>query len=320
MSQSIKLNTGQELPRIGLGTWQANPGEVGKAVTHAVENCGYRHIDCASVYLNEDEIGDSFKDLFDRGVVKREELFITSKIYNPYHRREHVRDMCLKSLKDLNLKYLDLYLIHWPIAYKFVPYDKEKRGFDKGYDPNIGNTPSADKFDSVPISETWGAMEALVEEGLVKAIGVSNFTCALVQDLLTYCKIKPALNQMENHPFLQQTPLVKYCQNNGLTVGAFSTLGTPGFAGENKPSILADPTICEIAQKHNRNTAQIALRWQIQRGNVAIVKSVTPARIESNIQIFDFELDKEDMDKIASIDRKYRFMTPESWYDIPIFD
>eukprot|EP01101_Sappina_pedata_P011388 TRINITY_DN7664_c0_g1_i1.p1 TRINITY_DN7664_c0_g1~~TRINITY_DN7664_c0_g1_i1.p1 ORF type:complete len:322 (+),score=153.32 TRINITY_DN7664_c0_g1_i1:30-995(+) len=320
MSSNVaKLHTGQELPQIGLGTWQAKPGEVGKAVAHAIEHCGYRHIDCASVYLNEDEIGDTFADLFKRGVVQRKDLFITSKLYNPYHRREHVRDMCLKTLKDLGLEYLDLYLIHWPVAFKFVPYDKERRGFDKSYDPNLGNLSAADKFDSVPIRETWEAMEALVEEGLVKAIGVSNFASALIHDLLTYAKIKPAVNQVENHPYLQQGPLVKYCQSKGIVIEAYSPLGTPGVKGASEPTVLEDPILNELAKKYSRSVAQIALRWQIQRGVVALPKSVTPSRIQENFSVSDFELSQEDFDKITSIDRKYRFLNPDDWYQVPLF-
>jgi diketogulonate reductase-like aldo/keto reductase len=264
--------------------------------------------------------------------VKRSDLFITSKLNNPYHRATDVKDHLLKSLKDLNVEYLDLWLMHWPFAYAYLPYDKNKRGYDKDYDPvdlkgvdlstNKSPTKGGKQFAKVPIQETWHAMEECYRQGLVKSIGVANFTCALVYDMLTYAQIKPAVIQIENHPYLQQTSLVKFCQREGLVVEAYSPLGTPGFSQQkkNEPLVLGDPIICNIANTHSKTPAQICLRWQFQRGVVVLPKSVTSDRLKQNIDIFEFELSEDEMNQISTIDKRHHFLNPDQWHGIPLFD
>jgi len=325
MATNVTLNTGAKLPQVGLGTWQAKKGEVSAAVKHAIEVSGYRHIDCASNYLNEDEIGDTLTDLFKRGVVKREDLFLTSKLNNPYHHREHVKPHLQKTLKDLNVEYLDLWLMHWPVAFAYVPYDQEKRGFADDYDPNGCSKVDLSKYGgsridrTVTIRETWEAMEECYNAGLVKAIGISNFNSGLIHDLLTYAKVKPAVLQVELHPYLQQNQLVAYCQKEGIAVEGYSPLGTSGFKKENEPSVLQDSVLNEIGKKHNKSSAQVALRWAVQRGTVALPKSVNADRVTQNFQVFDFKLTDEEMESIKNIDKGYRFLRPFDWYGIPLF-
>src|SRR3989344_3568770 len=179
---SISLNTGASMPLIGLGTWQAAPNKVGQAVAYALRDCGYRHIDCAAIYGNEKEIGESFHAVFHGGVVKREDVFVTSKLWNNAHRKEMVRKACEQTLRDLQLEYLDLYLMHWGMASS--PEGEEAMDAE-------GNL----IMDKVSIRETREAMEKLVEDGLAKAIGVSNFTAPMILDLLSYAHTKPAMNQ-----------------------------------------------------------------------------------------------------------------------------
>jgi len=298
---------------LGLGTWKSEKGEVEKSLVSAID-IGYRHIDGASNYLNEAEIGDALSSLFEKGVVKREDLFITSKLNNPYHHKEHVRDHLLKTLKDLKLEYLDLWLMHWPVAFAYVPYDQNRRGFADDYDPN---TPKIDN--TVSVQETWRAMEEVYNEGLVRAIGVANFSGSILHDLLTYAKVKPAVNQVELHPYLQQTELVKYCHDNDIVVEAYSPLGTPGFKKENAPTVLEDSTLVEIGKKYGKTSAQVSLRWALQRGTIPLPKSVNPERLRQNFSVFDFSLSEEDMKKIKSIDKNYRYLQPFDWYGIPLF-
>lgn len=306
-------------------TWRSGRGQVGAAVEAAIR-AGYRHIDCASNYLNEDEVGDTLTRLIADGVVRREELFITGKLNNPYHHRADVRPHLEKTLKDLNLAYLDLYLMHWPVAFAYVPYDPNRRGYDADYDPDgctkIDLTPyGGTKIDStVSIRETWEAMEQLVDAGLVKAIGVSNFTAPLIHDLLTYARIKPAVNQVELHPFLQQPALVAYCQRLGICVSGYSPLGTNDFRKPHEPSVLADPHIAQIAAAHGKSPAQVALRWATQRNVVVLPKSVHPARIAENIAIFDFQLTPAEMGTMKTLDRNYHYLRPNDWYGIPLFE
>jgi len=324
MAETVTLANGAKIPQIGLGTWKAKIGEVGKAVKTAIE-CGYRHIDCASNYLNEDEIGDTITDLIKSGTVKREDLFITGKLNNPYHHKEHVRPHLLKTLKDLNIEYIDLYLIHWPVAFAYVPFDPNRRGFDDDYDPNdckkVDLTPyGGTKIDrTVSIRETWEAMEEIQREGLARSIGVSNFSASLIHDLLTYAKIKPAVNQIELHPYLQHEKLVKYCRSQNILVEAYSPLGTSDFKGKDEPTVLEDQKLKEIGDRHGKSVAAVTLRWIVQRGLVTVPKSVNPQRIAANLHVFDFSLTDQEMKEISLLDRNYHFLRPEDWYGIPIF-
>ncbi|EGB11652.1 hypothetical protein AURANDRAFT_59872 [Aureococcus anophagefferens] len=291
---SIVLNNGDSMPIIGLGTWQAPKGEVGAAVRVAIEN-GYRHVDCAACYGNEAEIGEVFADLFARGVVKREELFVTSKLWNSEHAPKDVRPACEKTLKDLRLDYLDLYLIHWP------------QNFAKEVEGNCSfprNDDGSMRYDVETTSaETWSAMEALVDAKLCKAIGLSNFNSKQIEDLLTTCRIKPANLQVEVHPYFSQAPLAGFCHAKGISLTAYSPLGTG--ATIDGMTVVGNPVLAAIGEAHGKSAAQVAIAWLAQRGLVVIPKSVTAARVVANRDV-DFALTPEDMAKVDGLNKDFR--------------
>ncbi|XP_051866768.1 aldo-keto reductase family 1 member A1-B isoform X1 [Pristis pectinata] len=299
-SDYVLLNTGQKMPLIGLGTWKSGPGEVKTAILNALKN-GYHHVDCAAVYNNEAEIGDVFKEVVgvDK-IVKREELFVTSKLWNTKHHPEDVEPTCRKSLEDLKLTYLDLYLIHWPYA------------FQKGDNPFPVNPDGTIQYDYIHYKETWKAMEKLVEKGLVKAIGLSNFNSRQIDEVIAAATIKPAVLQVECHPYLAQNELIEHCQKHGLIVTAYSPLGSSQrmWKAPDERELLEDADIKSIANKHGKSPAQVLLRWQVQRGVVAIPKSVNAERITQNLQVFDFILTEDEMKKIGSLNRNCRYIVP----------
>ena len=293
------------MPLLGLGTWKSLPNEAGQAVEYALTEGGYRHIDCAPIYGNEEEIGESLNSVFEGKVVKREDVFITSKLWDTEHARADVRSACEATLKALQLDYLDLYLIHWGIA-------EPKAGHT--YDTN-GHLVTL----NVPIQETWEAMEELASLGLVKAIGVANFTAPLLLDLFSYAKVKPAVNQIELHPYLQQSRLVDFCQRLDMIVTAYSPLARPGYE-EMSARLVDEELVRKIADAYNKTPAQALLRWGVQRNTVVIPKSTHPERIKENIDIFDFELSQAEMDAIATLNRNQRLVDPYQWGKIPYFD
>lgn len=312
--ETFTLNTGAKMPALGLGTWQSEPGKVNEAVTHALTKANYTHIDCAWIYGNEKEVGAAFKDIFS-GKRKRDDVFITSKLWNSFHAKGNVAKACKETLGDLGLDHLDLYLIHWGLP--------TPPGENEPVDEN-----GVLKLDTVPVRETWEAMQELVKAGLVRAIGVSNFTVPMLVDLLTYADIPPTVNQVELHPYLQQSELVAYCASRGITVTAYSPLGRPGaepprsfmhMPGKGE-RIIDEKSIQQIAQAHRKTVAQVLLRWGIQRGTVVIPKSTTPSRIDENINVFDFELSDAQMQEIAMLERNARYVNPIDWWKIPYFN
>ncbi|CAK9795121.1 Aldo-keto reductase family 1 member B10 [Anthophora plagiata] len=291
----VKFYNGNVYPILGLGTWKSKPNQVTQAVKDAID-IGYRHVDCAFVYENEKEVGEAIAAKIKEGVVKREDLFITSKLWNTFHKPELVETGLQKTLKNLGLQYLDLYLMHSPVA--FPPGEEI---FPKDDDGNL-------LTDDTDYVDTWLAMEKLVKKGLVKNIGISNFNQEQIERLLEKCTIKPVTNQVECHPYLTVKEDSDFCKSKGITITAYSPFASPdrSFAKPNEPLVLEDPTLTELAAKYKKSTAQIALRYQTQRGHIVIPKSVTKSRIQQNFEIFDFELSPKDMQSIDNLNRNRR--------------
>ncbi len=259
INSKIVLNNNLEIPAIGLGVYKSKEGEeVENAITWALE-AGYRLIDTARIYKNEHSVGKAIK----RSGVKREDIFITTKLWNEDQGHESTLQAIDGSLEQLGLEYVDLYLIHWPSAHEDRTISINKR------------------------EETWKAMEELYVSGKAKAIGVSNYTIKHLEEMKSYAKILPAVNQVEFHPFLFQKELLDYCKENIIILEAYSPLV--------KGRKLEDERITAVAKKYNKTNAQILIRWSLQHGCVVIPKSVRQGRIQENIHVFDFELVEEDM-------------------------
>ncbi|MEM6717437.1 MAG: aldo/keto reductase [Cyanobacteria bacterium P01_C01_bin.147] len=300
---TLQYHNGDTMPMIGLGTWKSAPGEVYEAVKTAIR-LGYRHIDCALIYGNEAEIGRALTECLQSGVVTREELWITSKLWNDSHAPADVQSGLEQTLAALQLDYLDLYLMHWPVAIK------KGEGFPLTKEKLVA-------LEVLPIATTWQAMEALVQEGLTRHIGVSNFSVHKLRSLLATANIPPAMNQVELHPYLQQTELLKFAQDHDILMTAYSPLGSAdrpsSLKGQDEPILLEDPTIVEIATHHKATPAQILIRWAMQRGTVVIPKSVNPARIEQNLAAVNLTLTTEDMNAIATLERHRRYVDGSFW-------
>ena len=299
-----------KMPKVGFGLWKIPQDICADAVYEAIK-AGYRHLDSACDYGNEVKVGQGIKRAIDEGLCTREDLWITSKLWNTYHAKEHVQQAIERSLSDLQLEYLDLYLIHFPIAQPFV-------AFDDRYPPEWITDPSAEnpkmELAPVPLFETWQAMEALVEKGLTKEIGVCNYNTGLLNDLMAYAKIKPAMLQVESHPYLTQERLMKLAKQYDIQVTAFSPLGALSYleldmAGAAE-SVLEQSVVKAAAQRLGKTAAQVVLRWGVQRGNAIIPKTSKPERLAENLAIFDFELSQQEMDDINALNSNRRFNDP----------
>lgn len=297
---AIVLNNKRTIPAIGFGTWRLPNKEAASLVEAAIRS-GYRHIDCAMIYENEKEVGEGIHAAIKQGIAKRDELFVTSKLWNTAHAGERVSAACRKTLSDLQLDYLDLYLVHWGVSFVH----------DEGLEPLDQN--GVAKFSPISMQETWRAMEQLVEDGLVKSIGVANFTAPMLIDLLSYAKIKPAINQIELHPLHVQDDLVQFCQRLSIAVTAYSPFGSADAP------VLKNSVLQAIAKEYGRTPAQVALRWAVQRDTIVIPKSANPARIKENAEIDDFELSDKAMERISSLDQRKIFVNPIEWWGFPYF-
>jgi len=263
---TITLASGHEMPLIGLGTWRLS-GQTCEASVESALAMGYRHIDTAEMYGNHQEIGKVLKETGYATGDKREDLFLTSKIWQDHLEPNTVLRQCGKALKELQVDYLDLLLIHWP-------------------------------SDTVPVGETLTAFAELVKEEKVRSIGVSNFIRRRVREAAKASKLPLSINQVECHPYLNQNPLIEVCREQGLELTAYSPLG--------RGKLLGDPAIAQIAEKTGRDPAQVVLRWQVQRGVVVIPKASSEDHLKTNFDIWGWELSDTDMDRLTAIEDRHR--------------
>jgi diketogulonate reductase-like aldo/keto reductase len=325
---SVKLASGHMMPVVALGTWKAPAGVTQAAVEAAIKG-GYRNIDTANDYNNEPEIGEAIKNCIKEGIVTREELFIQSKLWQANHREEHMRVDIAETLKDLQLDYVDSYIIHWPQA---CPSSGKQAAVRKDgacagpIDKETGRHPmfpmDEDDYYMADMDchfvDTYKAMEKLVDEGLVRSLGISNFNKRQVEEVVANARVPVSILQNESHVYLQQKDLVDVCRFNNICFQAFSPLGSgdTNYAVKPPPTgtlPLGDKDIAAIAEKNGKNPGQVMLRWAIQRGTTVVSKSVSPERIMSNFALFDWALDAEDMAKISDLNCNWRHLI---WFEV----
>lgn len=288
----IKMSNGLQIPSLGLGTYD-NTDQAGYDVLkRLIGDKVYVHIDTASFYANEAGIGEVLHELTTKHGIQRKDLFITSKVFT--HEIVNLEATLKKTLKDLQLDYIDLYLIHWPIQTSGTMKDKDN------------------KIIRVPLSQTWAQLEGLVEKGLIKSIGVSNFNFQLLNDLLSYAKIKPVCNQIELHPFLSQHDFVEWLKDNDIVPVAYTPLAKG--LGDGKELVpLTEPVIIKIAEKHKRPVGQIVLAWHLARGHVVIPKSAKYERAVENQHALEVKLSPEEVEEINKLNKNYRFVDNKRW-------
>ena len=315
---TIALNDGNTAPILGLGTsanvLSGDRDRVEQAVYDAIL-AGYRHIDTAYMYEVEDKVGLAVKRAIDEGVVERSDMFIVTKVWCTFLRPEKVAESARLSLKKLGMDYVDLLLVHWPVALKNIPTEGGKPwvSFPKNEDGSAAEDTEVDIF-----NQTWPAMEKLKEEGLAKSIGVSNFNTKQIEKLLSVCKIKPTVNQVECHPLLSQEKLKAVCDKHGIVLTAYSPFGGSPKARDGvliphevKLSLWENETIKKLADKYGKTVGQILLKYHVQRGIIVISKSVTKTRIIENTDIFDFELTPEELSSLLALNQGLRSIYPE---------
>ncbi|OMJ25642.1 4-dihydromethyl-trisporate dehydrogenase [Smittium culicis] len=315
--EAITLSaTNDKMPQVGFGTWKI-PKEVCKDVVFQAIKKGYRLFDCAPTYANEVEVGQGIKEAIDQGIVKRSELFIVSKLFSTHHRKEHVKLGIERTLSDLGLEYLDLYLIHAPIALKHV-------SFEERYPPShyYDTAKKIIVVDQVPLHETWAAMEQLVHSGLARNIGISNINASLLMDLLSYAKIKPSVLQMELHPYLTRKKLVNYAKSKDIAITAYSSFGDTSYHSMgvfDKSSgfvpLLENRTILDIAKNHSVTAAQVLIRWAVQQNIAVIPKSTNAERMSLNMQVYNFVLGDEEIKSIDDLNKDMRFVDPDFYLE-----
>ncbi len=303
--KTFTLNDGNLLPAFGLGTWKSQPGEVNDAVKEALR-IGYTHIDCAWIYLNEDEVGSGLQAALAEALIQREDLFVTSKLWNTFHDPADVEQGCRQTLTALGLEYLDLYLMHWPVAFRddgnLMPED------ESGFIP----------LSELPLSKTFAAMATLKEKGLVKSIGVSNFSVSKLEKLIAECGIVPAVNQVELHPYNPQPELMAYCADKGIVLTAYSPLGSAdrpdSMKGADEPPLLNNQVVLATAEQEGLTPGQLLIAWALTRGTSVIPKSVNAGRIAENLAAADHELSIAARQVLDEIELRYRYVSPSGWF------
>jgi diketogulonate reductase-like aldo/keto reductase len=286
---------------LGLGTLLAKAGEVETAVKTALQ-IGYRHIDCAESYGNQKEIGTALSEVFAEGKIFRKDVFITSKLNAACAHPDKVLTQIKTTLSDLQLTYLDLYLIHQPVPCVVDPQNPDKLIAARG----------------VTIQQIWKKFEEIYDSGLVKSIGISNFPTILINDLLNYARIKPAIHQIELSPYLTQKKHVQFCKSHGIELTSYGALGALGlFGGQEKP-VLSNPVVLNIAAKKGKTPAQILIRYHIEGKVTVIPKSVNPNRIAENFNVWDFSLNQEEMNALDGLNQNRRLFDQE-WHGVPTF-
>ena len=299
----FEYNNGDKMPMVGLGTWKMTDGIGFTAVKSAID-AGYRHIDAAWIYRNEADVGRGINESIESGVATRDDLWVTSKLWNDKHRGQQVAGALKDQLVELQLEYLNLYLMHWPVAHQV----------------GVMRPDSGDQFlslDEVPLTETWAAMIECKQAGLCKHIGVANFNAPKIDQLIDSSGVAPACNQVEAHPLLQQNALLKYCNEKEIALVAYSPLGSGDrpepMRKEDEPNLLTLPAVVEIAQALQITAAQVLLAWAIERGTIPIPKSSNPERQRENLAAADIELSADQLKQLSTLDRQYRFIDGTVW-------
>ncbi|KAN0100330.1 NADP-dependent oxidoreductase domain containing protein [Tylopilus felleus] len=306
MATVVLKRTGQKMPLVGFGLWKVTKSTCADTVYDAIK-AGYRLLDGAGDYGNEKEAGEGVRRAIAEGIVKREDLFITSKLWNTFHAHDHVKQITKKQLQLWGIDYFDLFLVHFPVSLQYV--DPNHR-----YPPEWWGDDGKVHLQNTPMSETWGAMEELVDEKLVKNIGLSNCQGSLILDVLRYAKHEPQVLQVELHPFLTQEGLVNLCNTLGIAVTAYSSFGPQSYLelgmAKNSSSLLEHDLITEIATTYKKTTAQVLLRWATQRGIAVIPKSNDLSRVVSNLQCDNVDLSDAEIASISALNINYRLNDP----------
>ncbi|KAJ3658071.1 hypothetical protein Zmor_009837 [Zophobas morio] len=303
--ETITLNNSMKIPVVGLGTYKSDKKQVQHAISDAID-AGYRHFDCAWLYGNEDEVGQALHSKIAGGLVQREDLFITSKLWNNFHEKSKVIPMLEESLGSLGLHYVDLYLINWPFGFKENA-------------PLCPTNHPEKSYSNVDYLETWEGMENCVKQGLAKSIGVSNFNPQQITRLLDHCKIKPVVNQVEVTPNLNQKDLIKFCKEHEIVVTGYAPLGRSahhGTSGGPTPTML-DPKVIQIGEKYKKSAAQVVLNYLVSLGISVVPRSVHKSHICENINIFDFTLAPADVAYLDSLNKNQRVVTMSEFSSHP---